>query len=182
MTRFTLRGEPPPLRNPAFLATTGESPQASAPGPPPAIAPVPLPRPQPRAETAAPPPRRLAAPWPAHADPHSTESRLAAIGFGAGADFEEWARELCERVDRRGQRNAAVRAAAALLRQDNPSATAKTVESELRGYLSRAWPRERDFASPEPGCSALRQALWRVGKLTAGAGLGWRTILDLIEN
>ena len=96
--------------------------------------------------------------------------------------LEEWARELCERVDRRGQRNAAVRAAAALLRQDNPSATAKTVESELRGYLSRAWPRERDFASPEPGCSALRQALWRVGKLTAGAGLGWRTILDLIEN
>jgi hypothetical protein len=89
---------------------------------------------------------------------------------------------LCERVDPRGQRDAAVRAAAALVRQSSVSPTAKALESELRSYLSRAWPRERDLAAPEPDCSALRRQLWRIAKLTDGDGLGWRRILELIED
>ena len=173
MTRFTLRTKPPTIRNPEFLAAR-PSPSEAAPARPSLL---------PRAARSVAAARRIRAPTTTGTFAHSTiESRLAAIAATLGADYEEWVRELCERLDRRGQRNAAVRAAAALVREDSPSATAKALEIELRSYLSRAWPRESGPVAPEPDCSALRRNLWRIGKLTDGAGLGWRTILDLIEN
>lgn len=126
------------------------------------------------------PARRLRQPWPA-GDVHDTESRLAAIGFGVGTAEAEWVRGLCELIDPRGQRNAAIRAAAALVRQGSVSATAKALERELRSYLMNAWPRERDNAGPSADCSALRRHLFHIARLTDGDGLGWRWILELIE-
>jgi hypothetical protein len=88
---------------------------------------------------------------------------------------------LCELVDPRGQRDAAIRAAAALVRRDYVSATAKALERELRSYLMNAWPRERDNAGPSADCSALRKHLFTIARLTDGDGLAWRRILELIE-
>ncbi len=176
MTLFTLRGAAPSLRNPSFLADRGSISDA-----PPAGDILEARRPVETEIEIEDAPVRLVAPWPANAN-HSTESRLAAIGAGVGTAEEEWVRGLVEQVDRRGQRDAAVRAAAALVDQGAISTVAKSLESELRGYLSRAWPRERDRGGPDPDCSALRRQLFRIGKLTDGAGLGWRRILDLIEN
>jgi hypothetical protein len=125
------------------------------------------------------PPMRLAALWPD--DPSfSTESYLGAIAVASPA-AAAWTRSLAEFRDPRGQRDAAIRAAAALLRQPAISATAKAIEAELRRYLTTVWPRESNLASPPTDASALRRELWRIAKLTDGEGLGWRRILDLIE-
>jgi len=52
---------------------------------------------------------------------------------------------------------------------------------QVRQFISRVWPRQRDFGEPSPDSSALRNALWRIAKETSGDGLAWRQILGVIE-
>ena len=121
-----------------------------------------------------PPPRR---------DPlASTESRLEAISRGSLLDGQ-WVRRMVEREDPRGQRNAAIRAAAALLLENSKSATAKRLAYELSRYLANgAWLRaERNLENEPANASPLRVQLWRIAKLTNGEGVSWRLIFDLIE-
>lgn len=84
--------------------------------------------------------------------------------------------------DRRKQRDAAIVAAAAMLRQASISATARRIETELSRYLAGpAWPRDRNLEAPDPLASPLRALLWRVAALTDGSGLGARRILQILE-
>ena len=128
---------------------------------------------------------RLSAPWPA--GDASTESRLAAIArevpsqakfLAAVADALDPQRARRQRTERR---DAALHEAAQILRQSSISGTAKEIERELRQFISRVWPRQRDFGEPSPDSSALRNALWRIAKETSGDGLAWRQILGVIE-
>jgi hypothetical protein len=127
---------------------------------------------------------RLAARMP---DANSTESRLGAIGSGLSTPEDaEWVRGLCERVDPRGQRDAAIRAAGAILRQTSISGTAKEIEKDVRAYLANEWERT-DYDRAEarigahPAWSVLRRHRFCIAKLTKGHGLDWRQILRIIE-
>ena len=106
----------------------------------------------------------------------STESRLGAISQASPEDAE-WIRSLCERLNPRGQRDAAIMAAAALLPRTAVSAKAKALEEHIRRYLSSAWPREAALPSLPPVASPLRLELHRIARLTDGQGLSWRQIL-----
>jgi len=115
-------------------------------------------------------------------DTFSTECAIARIAGGqSGAADAAWARSLAEQLDPRGQRDAAIRAAARLVAETSTHATARRLESELRRYLAAAWLRERDFATPNAAASPLRVELRRIAKLTDGEGVGWRTITDVID-
>ena len=172
MTRFTLRTKPPTIRNPEFLAAR-PSPSEAAPARPSLF---------PRAARSVAAARRIRAPTTTGTFAHSTiESRLAAIAATLGADYEEWVRELCERLDRRGQRNAAVRAAAALVREDSRARPRKRSKSNC-AVISPAPGRAR--AAPSRRSRTVRPSVETSGGSAnrRRAGLGWRTILDLIEN
>ena len=106
---------------------------------------------------------------------------IASIAIAAGPDVADWVRGLAEIVDRKGERDAAVRRAAALVPGSSVSGKAKTLEGALRGYLSTAWPRERHLLSLPPGASQLRRELHRIARLTGGDGLAWRRLVEIIE-
>ncbi|RBP08523.1 hypothetical protein DFR50_1254 [Roseiarcus fermentans] len=116
----------------------------------------------------------------------STEATIALIAFNVSPAAADWVRNLAEHRDPRGARAAAIRAAAALVRQPAPSATAKALGHEIRRYLAGAWLRvDRELAdralSPPPDSSSLRLELFRIARLTDGQGLAWRRILEIIE-
>ena len=92
-----------------------------------------------------------------------------------------WVRGLLEQLDPRGQRDAAIRSAAALLGPAAPSARAKQLAKELERYCSTVWLRERALPCPPPGVSGLRRELFYIARLTAGAGLSWRQLARIIE-
>ena len=107
--------------------------------------------------------------------------RLARIEAALGADGARWVRSLVEAINPRGQRDAAIRRAAALLGPAAPSARAKQLAMELQRYVSGAWARERALPCPPPSASALRKELFIVARLTGGDGLSWRRLLAIIE-
>ncbi len=120
------------------------------------------------------------APWPAS---HSTESYLAAIAVGVGLEAAEWARGMAERVDPRGQRDAAIRSAAAVMDGGSISGRAKELDRALIRYIAGDWRRgENALDAPPARATELRRDLWRIVKLHGGGGLGWRRILEIIEN
>lgn len=124
---------------------------------------------------------------PAIASPRVAGEVISAIAHGRSGPVEAaWVRDLIERADRRGARNVAIRAAAALMPPSSISVTAKALESALRNYLRTTWLNgDRDLAGrglPAPDeWSALRRELYRIAKLTDGEGRGWRQILRVIE-
>jgi hypothetical protein len=107
--------------------------------------------------------------------------RLARIEAALDAADAAWVRGLVEAIDPRGQRDEAIRSAAALLGPAAPSARAKAVEAELRRYLGSGWLRERQLPSPPVGASGIREQLFYIARLTAGDGLGWRRLVKIIE-
>ncbi len=128
------------------------------------------------------PPMRLPAQDAARFDDFHTESALAIVRDTFGEPIASRFRQWAEKIDPRGQRDAAIRAVAELLRESSVSATAKAVEAELRRYLAGAWQRsDHDLTAPPPGSTALRQNLWRIAKLNGGDGLSWRRILEIID-
>jgi hypothetical protein len=106
---------------------------------------------------------------------------LARIEAVADPDDAQWVRSLVEAIDPKGQRDAAIREAAALLGGSAPSAKAKELAMELQRYLSTAWLRERDLSSPPADASPLRRELHRIARLMDGSGLGWRRLVEIIE-
>ena len=120
--------------------------------------------------------------WPIADHDFHTESVLRAISFNVSPAAGEWARRMAEHVDPRGQRDAAIRAAAAIIRQPAISATAKKLEAELGRYLIGFWHRgDRDCSAASPEWSELRMQLFLIVNLNDGEGLGWRQILRVIE-
>jgi hypothetical protein len=116
------------------------------------------------------------------APPDFSSDRLAAIEAKLDADDVAWIRSMAEQLDRRGQRDEALRAAFDMIAGSAPSTRAKALQAEVRSYLTGAWLRgDRDLASPPSGASALRQSLWRFVRLNGGDGLGWRQILRIVE-
>jgi hypothetical protein len=105
--------------------------------------------------------------------------RLARIEAAVDPDDAQWIRSLAEAIDRRGQRDAAIRSAAALVPGSSVSRKAKSLEQELRRYLGGAWLRERHL--PPADASPLRRELHRIARLTGGDGLGWRRLVEIIE-
>jgi hypothetical protein len=126
-------------------------------------------------------------------DDHSTVAFITVVAAHCAASGRhDWSERLERVVDEmlppadrrqrmRDRRDVAIRAAAAILRQPHPSATAKEVDDELRKFLANVWSRQRDLSAPAPGSSALRQNLWIIAKLTDGEGLKWARILQIIE-
>ena len=106
---------------------------------------------------------------------------IAAITVEMGPDVADWVRGLAEAVDRKGERDRAIRRAAALMSGSSVSGMAKSVEAELRRYIGGAWPRERHLLSLPPGASQLRIELHRIARLTGGDGLAWRRLVEIIE-
>jgi hypothetical protein len=132
-------------------------------------------------------PLRLASPWSAAGDDHSTESRLAAIGRVI-PDEAEFLSRVADELDPPGarrrrieRRNAAIVEAAGLLRKVSMSGTAKAVDDELRKFLANVWPRQRNLITPPAELTAVRAALWQIARETDGDGLGWRRILEILE-
>jgi hypothetical protein len=106
---------------------------------------------------------------------------LARIEAVADPDDAQWVRSLVEAIDPKGQRDEAIRAAAALIGGSAPSAKAKALAMELQRYISTAWFRERHLASSPADASPLRRELHRIARLTGGDGLGWRRLVEIIE-
>jgi hypothetical protein len=89
-------------------------------------------------------------------------------------------RSLAEAVDPRGQRDEAVRRAAALIGHAAPSARAKALASELQRYASGRWLHERVLPSPVDA-SPLRRELHRILRCNGGDTIGWRRLLEIVE-
>ncbi len=87
-----------------------------------------------------------------------------------------------DRERRRIARDAAIVAAAAVMSGTSVSGRAKELENKLIRYISGDWQRrESELAEPPAEATDLRKNLWRIVKLNDG-GLGWRRILQIIEN
>jgi hypothetical protein len=106
---------------------------------------------------------------------------LARIEAVADPDDAQWVRSLVEAIDPKGQRDEAIRRAAALIGGSAPSARAKQLAMELQRYLTIGWLRERHLASSPADASPLHRELHRIARLTGGDGLGWRRLLAIIE-
>ena len=105
--------------------------------------------------------------------------RLARIESVVNPDDAQWIRSLAEAADRRGQRDAAIRSAAALVAGSSVSGRAKSLERELRRYLAGAWLRERHL--PPADASPLRRELLRIARCNGGDTIGWRRLVEIIE-
>jgi len=116
----------------------------------------------------------------------STESRLDAIAIAAPEHRESLA-EVAAGLDpaaahfrRVKARNEVTREAARLMKRASVSGTAKFLADRLGWFIAKVLPRERDQAAPPAG-SAERELLRRIARLNDGEGLGWRRILQIIE-
>jgi hypothetical protein len=107
-------------------------------------------------------------------------ARLARIEASLSAEDAALVRSLAEAVDPRGQRDEAVRRAAALIGHAAPSARAKALASELQRYASGRWPHERVLPSPVDA-SPLRRDLHRILHCNGGDTIGWRRLLEIVE-
>jgi hypothetical protein len=82
---------------------------------------------------------------------------------------------------RLAQRNAAIRAALPLFGDGTPFRAAKDLQRDLRDYLARCWPRERQAETLPTGTGERRAALHRIARLNGGRDLCWRRIYDILS-
>jgi hypothetical protein len=84
-------------------------------------------------------------------------------------------------LQRRDERDAAIRAAQSLYAEGMPYRAAKKLHRDLRDYLSRCWPREKEVEALPPGVAARRSTLHRIAHLSRGKELCWRRIYDILR-
>jgi hypothetical protein len=124
-------------------------------------------------------------PWP---ESHSTEHSISIICEHAGPKIAAWVRGMAEQVDQRGQRDAAIRAAIALLLL-RPELKITPACNELSRGLDRyvtssAWlEHERHVPILPQGVSELRRLLHRIARLSGGDGsISARQIFNLMKS
>ena len=84
-------------------------------------------------------------------------------------------------LQRRDERDAAIRAAQSLYGDGMPYRAAKKLHRDLRDYLSRCWPREKEVEALPPGVAVRRSTLHRIAHLSRGKELCWRRIYDILR-